>query len=284
MKNNMLIGLCFSIIAASAYASEEDGIFSYRTGRYEIIMMVERSNPGNAGILVGADQALLSRYIPAGGFNHSTNTFMIRAPGQNIIIDTGFGAAIFDKIRRLGAEPEQIDTVLLTHMHGDHIGGLQRDGRPLFPNAKLYVSRRESDHFTKTAVNQGAVAALAAYGSNVVLFDPPTLGSALREIVPGISPIAAYGHTPGHTVYLIQSGNERFLIIGDLLHAALVQFPRPDISATYDIDQAAAAVTRRQILSYAAQNRIPIGGMHMVYPAVGNVETDGAGFRFIPAR
>jgi len=284
MKRNAFVGLCFGIIAVTAYASEEDGIYTYRAGQFEIIMMVERSNPGNAGILVGADQALLSRYIPASGFNHSTNTFLIKAPGRNIIVDTGFGAAIFDKIRQLGVEPEQIDTVLLTHMHGDHIGGLQRDGRPLFPNAKLYVSVRDSDHFTKTAVNQGAVAAIAAYGSNVVLFDPPALGSALREIIPGISPIAAYGHTPGHTVYLIQSGTERFLIIGDLLHVALVQFPRPDISATYDIDQSAAAATRRQFLSYAAQNRIPVGGMHMIYPAVGFVETDGAGFKFVPAR
>ena len=284
MKRNILFGLCLGIIAVMAYGSEEDGIYTYRAGQYEITMMVERSNPGNAGILVGADQALLSRYIPAGGFTHSTNTFLVRAPGRNIVIDTGFGAAIFDKLRMLGVTPEQIDTVLLTHMHGDHIGGLQRNGQPLFPNAKLYVSMRDRDHFTKTAVNQGAVSALAAYGSNVVTFDPPTPGSALREIVPGISPIAAYGHTPGHTVFLIQSGAERLLIIGDLLHVALVQFPHPEISATYDIDQGAAAAVRRQILSYAAQNRIPIGGMHMVYPAVGNVVTDGGGFRFIPAR
>ena len=272
------------VTAQVIFASESDGIITHRAGQFEISMLVERQNPGNPGILANADPAVLNRYIPAAGFFHSTNTFLIKSPGRNVVVDTGFGTAIFDKIKQLGVEPDQVDAVLLTHMHGDHIGGLQRDGQPLFPKARIYLSAREKDHFTRIAVNQGAVAALAAYDSKVDTFEAAALGSSLNAILPGIIPIAAYGHTPGHTVFLIEDGGAQFLIIGDLLHVALVQFPHPEISSTYDPDQNLASESRRQILNYAAQNRITIGGMHMVYPAIGMVEADGNGFRFIPAR
>jgi glyoxylase-like metal-dependent hydrolase (beta-lactamase superfamily II) len=116
----------------------------------------------------------------------------------------------------------------------------------------------------------------------VVTFEPANLGSTLSEVIPGISPFAAYGHTPGHVGFLVANGAAQLLIAGDFLHVALVQFPNPAISATYDVDGQAAGATRRQIMEYAAQNKIPVGGMHMVYPAVGMVEADGAGFKFVP--
>lgn len=284
MKRVLFMGLLFSVMVSGAFASESDGIFNIKVGAFDVYMMVDRENPGNAGILVGADESILKRYIPAEGFKHSTNTFLIKAPGRNILVDTGFGQTVFEKIRKLGVEPEQIDAVLMTHLHGDHIGGLAKDGKALFPNAKIYVSSRERDFFTKTQVNQAVVAALAPYGSRVETFEPTDLFAVRKEILPGISAIAAYGHTPGHTMYLLENGGAKFLIWGDLLHVALVQFPFPDISASYDADQKAAATVRRQTMDYVAKNKIPVGGMHMVYPAVGTVEADGNGYKFVPAR
>ncbi|MCL2067798.1 MAG: MBL fold metallo-hydrolase [Treponema sp.] len=284
MKEKLIAGLLIGTAAAAGFASETDGIFSYRVGQYEVHMLVETERDGNAGILVGADDALLRRYIPADGFKHSTNTFLIKAPGQNILVDTGFGGAVFEKISALGVEPGQVDAVLLTHLHGDHIGGLQRDGRPLFPRARILVASRERNHFTGISVNQGAVAALAAYGSRVETFEPQLLGTTLRELLPGITPIVAYGHTPGHTVFLLESGRDKLLLIGDLLHVALVQFPSPNISATYDMDAAASAAMRKLILDYAAKNKIPVAGAHIVYPGIGTVEAEGNGFSFVNAR
>jgi len=284
MKRKLLVGLLFGAIAAAGFASESDGIFTFKVGQFEVSMMVERESPGNAGILAGVDQDTLKRYIPAAGFKHSVNMFLIKAPGHNVLVDTGFGQTIVDKLNKLGLKPEQIDAVLMTHLHGDHIGGLAKDGKALFPNATIYLSAKEREFFTKTQVNQAAVAALAPYGSRVVTFEPGSLGGKLTEILPGISPIAAYGHTPGHTMYMLDNSGSRFIIWGDLLHVALVQFPLPDISSTYDMDQKAAAAIRRQTMDYAAKNKIPIGGMHMVYPAVGTVEADGAGYRFVPAK
>jgi len=281
MKREVMIGLLLSAIAAGGFASESDGIYSFKVGQFEVYTLVESESEGSTRIIPTADAALIKRYIPETGFKSSTNVFLIKAPGHNILVDTGFGRTIFDKMKTIGLGPDQIDTVLITHLHGDHIGGLQRDGKPLFPNAKIYVSEKEHTYFTKTQVNQGAVAALSPYGSKVTTFEPGVLGVA-REILPGVSAIASYGHTPGHTVYLVENGGAKLIIAGDFLHVALVQIPTPDISATYDIDQSAAAASRRQILDYAARNKIPIGGMHMVYPAVGTVEADGSGFKFTP--
>ena len=296
MKRVMLMGLVFGAMAAAGCASsgqanvglapEIEGVYSFKVGQFEVFMLVEAERDGSTGILVGADEDVLSSYIPAEGFKHTANAFLVKAGGQNILIDTGTGAGgiIIDKIKQLGVEPEQINSILITHLHGDHFGSLQSDGTANFPNAKIYLAAGELEYFTVTNVNEGAVNALAPYETNVTTFEPAALESTLTEILPGIYPIAAYGHTPGHTLFQIQNGNDKFLIIGDLLHVALVQFAIPEISATFDVDPNAAAITRRQVLDYAAQNKIPIGGMHIVYPGTGTVEVEGEGFKFIPMK
>ena len=283
MKKLFFMSLIFSAVAVSGFGNES-GVFSFKVGQFEVFMLVESERDGNTGILVGADETILKRYIPVQGFKHSANAFLVKAPGQNILIDTGTGAGgvIIDKIKSLGVQPENINAVLLTHLHGDHFGGLLRDGKAVYPNAKIYLSARELQHFTVTNPNQGAVNALAPYKSQIVTFEPDALSvERRREILPGIIPIAAYGHTPGHTIYLLESGRARLLIIGDLLHVALVQFPVPSISATFDIDASAAAVTRQQVLTFAALNRIPIGGMHIVYPGIGMLEAYNNGNSFL---
>ena len=285
MKNLTVLGILLGAIAASVFGGSE-GVFSFKVGQFEVFLLVESERDGNAGILVGADENIIKRYVPPQGFKHTANAILIKAPKQNILIDTGTGTGgvIIDKIKMLGVQPDKVNAVLLTHLHGDHFGSLQKDGKAVFPKAKIYISAKELEYFTKTNVNQAAVNALAPYKSNVVTFEPGALFADRRQaILPGIFPIAAYGHTPGHTIYLLEDGRAKLLVIGDLLHVAVVQFHVPSISATYDVDGAAAAQTRAQVLSYAATNRVPIAGMHIVYPGMGFVEAyDKESFKFTP--
>jgi glyoxylase-like metal-dependent hydrolase (beta-lactamase superfamily II) len=286
MKKLFIMGLIMSAITAAGYG-DENGIFSFKVGQFEVFMLVESERDGNAGILPGVDEAVLKQYIPAQGFKHSANAFLIKASKQNILVDSGTGAGgiIVEKIRSLGVEPEKIDAVLITHLHGDHFGGLASDGKAVYPNAKIYLSARENQYFTVTNANQGAVAALAPYKSKIVTFKPGVLSDKRRKaLLPGIFPIAAYGHTPGHTMFLLENGKANLLIIGDLLHVALIQFPVPSVSASYDMDGQAAALIRTQVFTYAASNKISVGGMHMVYPGVGTLEAENQGrsFKFTP--
>jgi glyoxylase-like metal-dependent hydrolase (beta-lactamase superfamily II) len=285
MKVTILGGIILSTMAVNSFATDKP-YFSYPVGRIEVHMLVETQSPGNPSILINPDRAALDRYIPGGTYTSEVNTFLIKTPDRIIVVDTGFGGAIFSSMKTLGVDPAQVDAVLITHMHGDHINGLQKNGRALFPKARVYLAQEEKDFWIKpgapTAGNSAA-AALAPYKDRVETFRPGELGSAIADLIPGIKPVAAFGHTPGHTAFMVESGGRKLLIWGDLMHAQLIQFPIPEQSVSYDTDPVAAAAVRRQILEYAAQNKIPIAGMHLVYPAIGTVTAEGNGYRFIPA-
>jgi len=284
MKTGIIFGILLCTIAFGLFASEKDGIFSRKIGKFEVFTLVEAERDGNTAILVDADEELLAKYIPEEGFRHTANAFLVKAGRKNFLIDTGTGVngIIVEKLKKLGVQPEKINAVLITHLHGDHFGGLHNAGVANFPKAKIYVSANELEFFTKTNVNEGAVAALAPYGKKVISFTPGIVGGKNKTLVKGITALANYGHTPGHTVFLVENKKDRFIVAGDFLHVALVQFARPDISATFDVDKEAAAAARRNILDYAAKNKIPIGGMHIVYPGMGTVEPEEEGFKFTP--
>jgi glyoxylase-like metal-dependent hydrolase (beta-lactamase superfamily II) len=248
-------------------------------------MLTEHQGPGNPDILLDADHALVQKYIPGGNFISGVNVFLVREGKRIVLFDTGFGRQIFDSMKTLGIEREEVSAVLITHLHGDHFMGLERDGKALFPAADVLLSEKERDSGISAppgGPGKSAAAVLAPYGGRVKTFTPGTLTKA-EPLLPGIGAIAAYGHTAGHTVYLIESAGEKLLITGDMIHAGAIQFPAPDISVSFDTDPGAARVSRREILAWAAAGGIPLGGMHLAYPALGTVRAENGGYHFTPA-
>ncbi|MDR0877989.1 MAG: MBL fold metallo-hydrolase [Treponema sp.] len=296
MKSSLLYGILLGVMAAPAFGAGiadepigkgsvlNENIFKFQLGHFEVYTLIENKGQGRAAILIGADEEALGKYIAGGVYQSETNTFLIRTPEQTILVDTGFGTTLFESLKTLGVSPDTIDAVLITHLHGDHFSGLQKDGTALFSKADVYVAEQEKEYWTKTNVSQGAVAALAPYGTRVKTFLPGELGSKLNDLLPGITAIAAFGHTPGHTLFQLESSGQKLLIWGDIMHAQTIQFPLPDVSVTYDTDPAAAAAIRKQVLEYAAANNIPIAGMHLTFPAIGNVVKEAGGYRLNDAK
>lgn len=226
----------------------------------------------------------------------SINAFLIDTGDRRILIDAGAGTLFGPCCGRLpetlaaaGYRPEQIDAVLLTHVHGDHSGGLLHDGERTFPKAELYLAKPELDYWMSDAERARAKpshqkmftegrAALAPYiaAGRIHTFTGRT------TIFPGITAIPAPGHTPGHSFYQLESDGHRLLVIGDTFHAAEVQLPYPSVTVDYDVDPAAAATQRKAILAQLAQNHELAAGDHLSFPGLGHVERSGSGFAFAP--
>lgn len=178
---------------------------------------------------------------------------------------------------KAGYAPEDVDIVVLTHFHGDHIGGLMVNGEPAFPNARYVTTATEYDHWTGTDN--------ALVQSNVVpLADKMTFLDDGQDVVSGVTAMAANGHTPGHTVYHIESGDKRLLVTSDTANHFIASLERPDWHVRFDMDKEAAAATRKKVFGMLAADGIPFIGYHMPYPAVGYVAENGeGGFRYTPA-
>lgn len=273
-------------------AQETKNAFKYKVGNYEVILLSEGQNQGNPGILIGATPEMLQETMPNGSYPTAVNAFLVKTPNHNYLIDTGFGRNLPDNLKAFNVAPENVNTLILTHMHGDHIGGMIKDGKNVFPNAKVQLSDVEHTYWTSDAeMNklpedrrksfQGPRNALKAYANKIELVKAEEIGEKSGN---GIFFIKAYGHTPGHIGCLVKSGNEQLLIWADLAHAMAIQMPYPQIAVTYDTYPDMAVKSRKKILEYVSKHNIPIAGMHIPYPSIGHVKANGkGGYVFSPA-
>jgi glyoxylase-like metal-dependent hydrolase (beta-lactamase superfamily II) len=193
-------------------------------------------------------------------------------------------------LRSAGYTPEEVDIVLVTHLHSDHVGGLTtQDGKRVFPNAEVYVAKAESDFWLSPEIAakapkdaqpffQSAQAIAAPY----IKADKWHTFSGSETIVDGLQPVPLSGHTPGHTGYEFTSKGQQILFWGDTIYAQRVQLQHPEVTVVFDIDPTAAAATRNQLLPKLAREDVVIAGPHMVFPGLGRLHKEGSGYSWTP--
>jgi glyoxylase-like metal-dependent hydrolase (beta-lactamase superfamily II) len=257
-----------------------------------ITLLSEGQGLGETELLIGTTEEMLKRTAPDGTFPIATNVFLVEMGGKTILFDAGYGSKLFDNLEAYKKTVADVDVIMLTHMHGDHIGGLLRDNEKSFPSAELYIPKPEYDYWMSDVAMQkqpesqrggftNARNVINAYKDKLHLFVPGAIDGT-DELLPGIRSIAAYGHTPGHTGYMLESNGSKIFIWGDLTHAITVQIPYPEVAITYDLDPVEAARSRQQLLNYLLENKIRIAGMHIQFPGIGNVRKNKAnGYDFI---
>ncbi len=224
--------------------------------------------------------------------------FLVNTGKQLILVDAGAGnwfgggalGHLEGSLRSAGYTPEQVDLVLVTHLHSDHIGGLTtQDGKIVFPNAKVYVAKAESDFWLSPEIAAKAPKDAQQFFQSAQAIAAPYIKagkwrtfSGSEPIVDGLQLIPLSGHTPGHTGYEFSSKGQKIFFWGDTIHAQRLQLPRPEVTVVFDIDPTAAAATRNQLLSKLARENTVIAGPHMLFPGLGRLHKDGNGYSWAP--
>ncbi|WP_068316707.1 MBL fold metallo-hydrolase [Aliiruegeria sabulilitoris] len=225
----------------------------------------------------------------------AVNAYMVESGGETWMIDAGTGP-IFgptlghmpEVFAALGTDLGSVSKLIVTHLHGDHIGGATMDGKPVFPNAEMIVSEADRAFWTNDQIKAQfpeqfrgmfdlAKATLAAYGDKLRVIE----GEA--DVAPGVTARPMPGHTVGHTGYMLESGSDSLLVWGDIIHVPAVQLARPEVTIMFDTDKEQAAATRADLMTALAGSGQRIAGMHMLFPGVGYLDTLGDGYHFVPA-
>jgi len=275
-----------------SFAQETENVFKTMVGDCEVTLLSDGQSTGKVGLLIGTTASILEECAPSGTFPMAYNAFLVKTPEKNILIDTGTGTKLLDNLASVNVNPSDINVILITHMHGDHIGGLLKDGKAAFPNAELYISQPEYDYWVGGGADtkmdesrrEGFVQArktVEAYKDRLKLFEPSSLDDGnKKELIPFVTAISAYGHTSGHTMYMLSSKGDQMLFWGDLTHAMAIQMPYPKVALTYDVNPEKAIASRKEVLDYVSKNNIQIAGMHIPFPAMGKIKSEGTGYLF----
>lgn len=296
-----------TLLAAAAQANapqqktQAPGYYRMMLGDFEITVLSDGIFPFKVGELLTnvtpqqLDAALKRSFLkdPVGA---SVNGFLINTGSKLVLVDTGCGTFygpsmgnLLANLKASGYRPEQVDEIYITHMHGDHVGGLVAGGKPAFPNATVRAAKQEADFWlSKAHLDAAPEERKTGYQNAMTALDPyVAIGkfkpfSGDTDLVPGVKADAAHGHTAGHTVYVVESQGQKLVLWGDLMHVAAVQFPDPSVTIQFDTDSAAAAAARKKVFADAAEHGYWVGGAHLSFPGTGHLRAAGSGYEFVP--
>lgn len=289
-----------AVAAAPKPEGQVPGIYRTKIGTTQVTSIFDGSMQMGPGIIIQPDEKEVKRlkdkafisedYIP--GY---LNTFVVNTGSKLILIDTGGGdfvpttGNLLQNLKAAGYQPDQIDEILLTHAHPDHVKGLiNQAGEKVFSKATVKISQEEhdfwfnDDNFAKMSDKKSAFEAarthLEPYKTSKQL-ETFKLGADLGS---GLTSVDLRGHTPGHSGFRIASGKDQLLIWGDIVHMQALQFIHPEWSLIYDIDPEQAIKSRQKILDEVSADKLRIGGMHLSFPGLGHVEKSASGYALVP--
>ena len=278
----------------------------YRTmvGQFEVTALFDGVFEFHPELLKNADKqeidkALTHHYGKLTGIQSAVNAYLINTGDHLVLVDAGAGQLfsedkqghMMENLKASGYQPEQVDTIVMTHLHGDHTGGLSnKEGSLLFPNAMVYANKLENEYWLSEQVAAAAPPEKQMFFKLARESAVPYLSAEKwkpiepgAEIVPGIKAVAAYGHTPGHTAFQVSSDGQQLLIWGDIIHSHAIQFNRPDVAIEYDSDSTKAVMTRKNLLKEVSDKGELVAGMHLPFPGLGYVRSEGNGkYSWVP--
>jgi glyoxylase-like metal-dependent hydrolase (beta-lactamase superfamily II) len=307
LRRVLIALLASTLLGATAHAAapqvraQAPGYYRMMLGDFEITALSDGTfgmEPKTLLTKTTADRVgkLLARAFESDKIQESVNGFLINTGDKLIFVDTG-AAKLFaptlghlaENLVAAGCRPEQVDAVLITHMHVDHVGGLAADGKAAFPSAVVYADQREADFWLSQANLDKAAAEMKDFFRGAMVSLKPIVDAGKfkpfkgsTELFPGIRAVAASGHTPGHTIYEIESRGHKLVLWGDLMHVAAVQFPEPAVTIAFDTDSTAAARERAKAYADAVRGRFLVAAAHLPFPGIGHPRSDGKGYAWVP--
>jgi glyoxylase-like metal-dependent hydrolase (beta-lactamase superfamily II) len=281
--------------------SEPPGFYRLMIGDYEVTVLSDGKNPLATTKLLQGDPSRIADALKNNFLGEqvetSHNSFLINTGDKLALVDAGAGTLLgpqtgklLGNLRAAGYQPEQVDEVYLTHLHTDHIGGLIAGDQRAFPNAIVRADIRDTDYWLSAENMRAAPAETKRFfEASMASLSPYREAGKLNtfdggaDLIPGIQARPAYGHTPGHTMFELESKGEKLLLWGDIVHVAAVQFADPTVTISYDVDRVEAEQEHWRLFDDAAKNRYMIGGAHLPFPGLGHVRRNGDNtYAFVP--
>ena len=299
----LAIALPFSANAQNSTQQKfsQPGYYEMALGDVQVVALSDGTARQNLNELLkdakpGEIKQLMNDNFQTETLECSVNAFLIKSGDKVILIDAGtsdiYGPSLGHltaSLEKNGYKPEQIDAVLLTHIHMDHIGGLTKGDELTFPNADVYISNIEADYYLNPSNKEKAPEAMKRFFDGAVLKLSPIIKAGKlktfkfgTEILPGIRPVASPGHTPGHSFYALESKGQKMLFWGDIMVSDVVQFANPLITSVYDHDRKEAMITRKKALEDAAQKGYWVAVSHSSFPGIGHIRAEDKKFKLVP--
>jgi len=280
MKKYRLLILACAVIATTLVYSAgiragEPTDYSFKTGSFTVYSVLDTEMELSADLLKNGDKTEIAKLLPEGKQKVPVNVFVIKTGKDVILVDAGVGpespmkSNLIANLERIGVSPSDVSMILVTHAHFDHIGGLVSGGKAVFKKARIYYTKAEESSFDDKAIAsmdksirqyfEPANRMMKVYAGKI---EYVTDGGVIRE---GIKAVSLAGHTVGQTGYMIESGNDKLFIVGDIIHMTKVQFARPQYSLMYDSDAVKAAETRIAAFTMLSSGKTLCAGSHIPF-------------------